>query len=335
MVLRKYFLFPFNRKNSIFRLPKDKLYLSAVVLTLTDSQKLNLFKKLAMKIALKLLSLSVVMFFLAGPLMAQTPGNIMMTESGEMNQDRPLDGIVEKKLTVEKRVLPYDHIREADIFWEKRIWRVLDVREKMNLSFAYPERPFFVILMEAAESGEITVYSTEDDKFSIPLTPDEVASMGASVDTIATVDPETYEETYQIVRNEVNPQDVKRFRLKEIWFFDEESSTLQVRILGIAPLIEEFDDNGNFKYERPMFWVYYPEAREVLARERAFNVGNDSSPMTFEDIMEMRFFSSYIYKESNVFDRRLEDYLSGVDLLMEADKIRQEIFNFEHDLWSY
>lgn len=335
MVLRKYFLFPFSRKNSIFRLPKDKLYLSAVVLTLTDSQKLNLFKKLAMKIALKLLSLSVVMFFLVGPLMAQTPGNIMMTESGEMNQDRPLDGIVEKKLTVEKRVLPYDHIREADIFWEKRIWRVLDVREKMNLPFAYPERPFFVILMEAAESGEITVYSTEDDKFSIPLTPDEVASMGASVDTIATVDPETYEETYQIVRNEVNPQDVKRFRLKEIWFFDEESSTLQVRILGIAPLIEEFDDNGNFKYERPMFWVYYPEAREVLARERAFNVGNDSSPMTFEDIMEMRFFSSYIYKESNVFDRRLEDYLSGVDLLMEADKIRQEIFNFEHDLWSY
>jgi len=288
-----------------------------------------------MKIALKLFSLAVVLCFLASPVLAQTPGNIMMTESGEMNQDKPLDDIVEKRLTVEKRVLPYDHIREADIFWEKRIWRVIDVREKMNLPFAYPERPFFTILMEAAESGEITVYSTEDDKFSIPLTPDEVDSMGASVDTIATVDPETYEETYQIVRNEVNPLDVKRFRLKEIWFFDEETSTLQVRILGIAPLIEEFDDNGNFKYERPMFWVYYPEAREMLARERVFNVGNDSSPMTFEDLMEMRYFSSYIYKESNVFDRRLEDYLSGVDLLMESDRIKQEIFNFEHDLWSY
>ena len=298
--------------------------------------KIKPIKKLAMKIALKLLSLGVIMFLLASPLMAQQPGNIMMTESGgEINQDRPLDDIVEKRLTVEKRVLPYDHIREADIFWEKRIWRVIDVREKMNLPFAYPERPFFTILMEAAESGEITVYSTEDDKFSIPLTSDEVASMGASVDTIATVDPETYEETYQIVRNEVNPTDVKRFRLKEIWFFDEETSTLQVRILGIAPLIEEYDDNGNFKYERPMFWVYYPESREVLARERVFNVGNDSSPMSFEDLMEMRYFSSYIYKESNVFDRRLEDYLSGVDLLMESDKIKQEIFNFEHDLWTY
>ncbi|MCB0549877.1 MAG: gliding motility protein GldN [Phaeodactylibacter sp.] len=288
-----------------------------------------------MKIALKLLGLGLLMFFFAGPAAAQTPENIIMTESGDMNADRPLDDIVEKRLIVERRVLPYDHIREADIFWEKRIWRIVDVREKMNLPFAYPERPFFTILMDAAESGEITVYSTEDDKFSIPLTPDEVASMGASTDTIATVDPETYEETYQIVRNEVNPQDVKRFRLKEIWFFDEETSTLQVRILGIAPLIEEYDDNGNFKYERPMFWVYYPEARQVLARERVFNVGNDSSPMTFEDLFEMRYFSSYIYKESNVFDRRLEDYLSGVDLLMEADKIKQEIFNFEHDLWTY
>ncbi|TXB63259.1 type IX secretion system ring subunit PorN/GldN [Phaeodactylibacter luteus] len=288
-----------------------------------------------MKIALRFFSFALLMFCLAGPALAQTPDNIIMTESGEMNTDKPLDDIVEKRLTLEKRVLPYDHIREADIFWEKRIWRVIDVREKMNLAFAYPERPFFTILMEAAEAGEITVYSTEDDKFSVPLTPDEVASMGASVDTVATVDPETYEEVYQIVRNEVNPLDVKRFRVKEVWFFDEESSSLQVRILGIAPLLEEFDDNGNFKYEAPMFWVYYPEAREVLARERVFNIANDSSPMSYEDLFEARFFSSYIYKESNVFDRRLEDYLSGVDLLMQSEQIRQEIFNFEHDLWTY
>ncbi len=288
-----------------------------------------------MKIALKLLSLGLLLFFLSGPVMAQIPDNILITESGASNADKPLDDIVEKRITVEKRILPYDPIREADIFWEKRIWRIIDVREKMNLPFAYPERPLFTIMQEAAESGEITVFSTEDDKFTVPLTPDEVASMGASVDTIATVDPETYEETFQIVRNEVNPSDVKRFRIKEIWFFDEESSTLQVRILGIAPLIEEFDDNGNFKYERPMFWVYYPEARQVLGREKVFNVGNDNNPMTWEDIFEMRFFSSYIYKESNVFDRRLEDYLSGVDLLMQAENIKQEIFNFEHDLWTY
>ncbi len=286
-----------------------------------------------MKFALKLFSL-VSLLLLCNISYAQQPENIL-TESSDPNEGRPLDDIVDKRLTNDKRLLPYDHVREADIFWEKRIWRVIDIREKMNLPFAYPERPFFSILMDAATGGEITVYSTEDDKFSSKLTPDEVASMGATIDTVITFDPETYEEQLQVVRNDINPEDVKRFRMKEVWFFDEETSTLQVRILGIAPLIDKTDENGNFLYEKPMFWVYYPEAREILSRERVFNVGNDASPMTWEDLMEMRFFSSYIYKESNVRDRRIQDYLTGIDLLLEADKIKQEIFNFEHDLWSY
>lgn len=268
------------------------------------------------------------------PLVAQFPSNIM-TESGQTDKTVPLDDIVEKRTVLEKRVMPYDPLREADIFWEKRIWRVIDVREKMNLPFAYPERPFFSILLDAAKSGEITVFSTENDKFTIPMTTEEVTSIGANIDTITITDPETYEEVEQIVRNEINPEDVKRFRLKEIWFFDRETSTLQVRILGIAPLYDERDDNGNFKYEKALFWVYYPEARQILARERVFNIGNDSSPLTWEDLMEMRFFSSYIFKETNVHDRRLSDYLSGVDLLMEGERIKQEIFSFEHDLWSY
>lgn len=287
-----------------------------------------------MKFVLKLFSLALMLFICNNGVVAQQPENIL-TESSDPNEGRPLDDIVDKRLTVEKRLLPYDHVREADIFWEKRIWRVIDIREKMNLPFAYPERPFFSILMDAATAGEITVYSVEDDKFSSRLTPDEVASMGATIDTVITFDPETYEEQLQVVRNDINPEDVKRFRLKEVWFFDEETSTLQVRILGIAPLIDKTDENGNFLYEKPMFWVYYPEAREILSRERVFNAGNDASPMTWEDLMEMRFFSSYIFKESNVQDRRIQDYLTGMDLLLEADKIKQEIFNFEHDLWSY
>ncbi len=286
-----------------------------------------------MKSALKWFGFALF-FALCNVAIAQEPDNIL-TESSDPNADKPLDDIVDKRLTVEKRLLPYDHVREADIFWEKRIWRVLDIREKMNLPFAYPERPFFSIIMDAAVSGEITVYSTEDDKFSSSLTPDEVATMGATIDTVITFDPETYEEQVQVVRNDLNPEDVVRFRLKEVWFFDEETSTLQVRILGIAPMIDKKDDNGNFLYEKPLFWVYYPEAREIFSRERVFNVGNDASPTTWEDLMEMRMFASYVYKESNVRDRRLQDYLSGVDLLLEADKIKQEIFNFEHDLWEY
>ena len=286
-----------------------------------------------MKLALKLFGF-VFFFALCNTAMAQQPDNIL-TESSDPNAGKPLDDITTKSITNERQVLAYDHVREADIFWEKRIWRVIDIREKMNLPFAYPERPFFSILMDAATSGEITVYSTEDDKFTSQLTPDEVASMGATIDTVITFDPETYEEQLQVVRNDINPEDVKRFRMKEVWFFDEESSTLQVRILGIAPLIDKTDENGNFLYEKPMFWVYYPEARQTLARERVFNIGNDASAVTWEDLMEMRYFSSYIFKESNVRDRRIQDYLTGIDILLEADKIKQEIFNFEHDLWSY
>ncbi len=290
-----------------------------------------------MKIALKLLSLAL--FCCANLLTAQVPDNVIMTESGSTpvteEQEPPNDDITNKRTIETVRILPYDDVREADIFWEKRIWRVIDIREKMNLPFAYPERPFFTILMDAAESGEINVYSVEDDKFTQRLPAEEVASMGATVDTVIVFDPVTYEEKQQIVRNELNPEDIKRYRVKEVWFFDEETSTMQVRILGIAPLLDVKDENDNFKYEKPLFWVYYPEARQILAREKVFTYGNDAAPITWESLMEMRFFSSYIYKESNVHNRRLQDYVEGVDLLMEADKIKQTIFNFEHDLWEY
>jgi len=279
--------------------------------------------------------LGVAAFFsLSVVLEAQIPETVI-TESSAPAADKPLDDIVEKTLMEEKPLLAYDPVREADIFWEKRIWRVIDTREKMNQPFMYPERPFSKILLDGAMNGDFTVYSTEDDKFSYPLTPEEVAAKTSSVDTITTYDPDTYEEKIQVVRNDLNPEDIKRFRVKEIWFFDEESSTMKSRILGLAPLRDVLDDNGNFQYEDPMFWVYYPEAREILARERVFNINNDASPTTWEDIMEMRYFSSYIWKQSNVQDRRLQDYLTGVDLLLEGQKIKQEIFNFEQDLWSY
>ena len=97
-----------------------------------------------MKFALKLFSL-VLLLMLCNSAFAQQPENIL-TESSDPNEGRPLDDIVDKRLTTDKRLLPYDHVREADIFWEKRIWRVIDIREKMNLPFAYPERPFFSIV---------------------------------------------------------------------------------------------------------------------------------------------------------------------------------------------
>ncbi len=267
------------------------------------------------------------------PAFAQ-PTKDMLTEAS-IPSSPPLDDIVQSSLR-SKPPLAYSHIREADVLWKKRIWRVIDIREKRNLPFAYPERPFFQILLEAALNGEITAYSTEDDKFSNPLTMEEVAAKTSHTDTTVIIDPVDFSEKLTVVHNEINYEDIKRFRIKEMWYFDEERSQMKVRILGIAPLRDVEDDNGNWKYESPMFWLYYPECRKILAHEQVFNfAGNLAAPTTWDDLFEMRLFSSYIYKESNMNNDRLKDYLSGLDLLLEADKIKSELFDFEHDVWSY
>lgn len=258
-----------------------------------------------------------------------------VTESGAPDIETPRDGIYDKQIIKKRKVLNYDYIREADVFWEKRIWRVIDVREKINKPFAYPEKPFITILLDAAEAGDAQLYSPPGDKFKVPLNKEEVRGLLGSVDTIITFDPETFEEKMEVVTNDFNPTSIKRFRLKEVWFFDEETSQMEVRILGIAPMQQKLDDQGNVLFEYPMFWAYYPNLREILARHEAFNPLNDAMTMSWEDIFEQRMFSSYIFKESNVYDRRIQDYKSGIDILFEAEKIKQSIFNFEHDLWSY
>jgi gliding motility associated protien GldN len=235
----------------------------------------------------------------------------------------------------EKKVLKYAPIREADVLWETRIWRVVDTREKRNLPFIAPESPLFLVLQNAIEAGKLTAYSTENDRFTVPLQRDEALALLSKIDTIATIDVNTGEETVQIVRNSINWENVKRFRVKEAWFFDKNVGALRHRILGIAPMIDEFNDQGDFLYERPLFWVHYPSARSVLASHKAIASTNVAATTTWEDIFEQRQFASYIYKESNVQDRRLSEYLAGVDMLMEGQKIQDAIFNQEHDLWSW
>ena len=247
----------------------------------------------------------------------------------------PLDSPYEKTPKTAMPILAYDHIREADVFWEKRIWRVIDVREKMNKSFSAPQNPLINVLLRGIDSGEIKAYGTLDDKFSTPMSRDDINGQLFSSDTIRVVDFETYEEKITVTKNDFNPEDVKRFRIKEVWFFDEETSTMKVRILGIAPLKEDYDDNGNLRFEHPMFWVYYPHIRKYLAGEEAMNPIDDAKTLTWEHLMEARFFSSYITKENNVDDRRIQDYKTGKEALYESLKIEEGILNFEHDLWTY
>ena len=85
-----------------------------------------------------------------------------------------------------------------------------------------------------------------------------------------------------------------------------------------------------------MFWVYFPEARNYLINAEVFNlVKNDAERRTYDDIFMKRMFSSTIVKESTVYDRNVSDFMVGLDALLEAERIKEELFNFEHDLWEY
>lgn len=277
-----------------------------------------------------------IVSFCSASLQAQIDEKI--TESSEPSEDQYIDDIVKRTLITENRVLAYEPIREADIAWEKRIWRVIDTREKMNMSFRDPIHPFFEILRSMLENGDIT--SFRDEEFKEILTVDELNGKLNRLDTLIDYDPETYEEKIVVVPSVVNWEDIKRFRVKEVWYFDKEASRMDVRILGIAPIREKYDDNDVFVGNEVLFWIYFPEAREYLAKHRVFNDFNDMAPMTWNDLFESRFFASYIYKKSNVLDLRLEDQWmgydnAGIDRLLESEKIKQELFNFEHDLWTY
>ncbi len=262
-----------------------------------------------------------------------------ITESNVLLEDIYVDDVVKNTLVEESMVLEYEPVREADIAWKKRIWRIIDTREKMNLPFRYPNEPFFNVLRNIAENGDIALF--RDEFFKEPMTMEEINGTLNKIDTVVTFDYETYEEKIQIVENTINWEDIEQFRVKEIWYFDEETSRMDVRIIGFSPILNEIDyDTGELKYKLPLFWVYYPEARKYLAKVRVYNEDNDMAPMSWYDLFENRFFSSYIIKKSNSLDLRIQDIYdgydqAGVDRLLESNKIKMELFNLEHDLWTY
>jgi gliding motility associated protien GldN len=168
------------------------------------------------------------------------------------------------------------------------------------------------------------------------MTPEKVKQIGHSVDTQWVTDPVTGEEEQKIVEEELDPENIKKFRIKEDWIFDKERSEMYVRIIGIAPYRAKYDENGNFVADVPMFWIYYPDLRPILANAYAYNMYNDAANLTWGDVFGMRLFDGKIVKVSNVYDRSIEDYKAGKEALYEAQKLEhEELFEYEHDLWSY
>lgn len=299
-----------------------------------------------MKLYLKLFSLLIFTGFMSyGALGQNIKGDLdnVITESSIPSENEFVNDIVNKRIIIENKLLIQQPIREADIAWSKRIQRVIDTREKINLPFVSEELNLFSVLRMMASNGDITTFS--DEEFTNILSAEAIEEKMVSFDTLTTLDPETYEETIVVARNDINWSDIQQYRVTEIWYFDKQRSVMDVRILGIAPIYQSPKDKDAGIPPSPLFWINYPEARMAMSKYRVFNDENDSAPMTWADIFDARRFNSYIYKRSNVLDYRLKDFFvadpdddedrTGIDMLLRSNQIKNELLNFELDLWEY
>ena len=84
-----------------------------------------------------------------------------------------------------------------------------------------------------------------------------------------------------------------------------------------------------------VFWFYFPQMRSTFAKHECFKRKNDAARVSYDDIFLSRMFGSYIIKEENVYDRYIKDYTAGLDALLKAEKISNEIEEFEQVLWEY
>lgn len=253
------------------------------------------------------------------------------------------DGVYDKENSVNRRFIPYTYLREGDVTWERRVWRTIDIREKVNQPLYFPVEPnvsrisIMQLMTKYILSGQIVAFV--DEEFLVPY--EKSAIRDKMVLKADSVDQEQFDEngnsfTIKVAGSIDSTWIYENFceiELKEDWFFDKQKSTLEARIIGLSfnVMLKGKEDLGC----NPFFVVYFPACRPFFAKHEVFNTKNDSERRTFEDIFWKRQFSSQIKKESNVYDRNIESYSKGLDALLESDRIKGDIFRWEHDLWHF
>ena len=258
-----------------------------------------------------------------------------------------LDGAYVREHNPTRKVISYPYLREADVMWSKRIWQVIDLKQKINHTLYFPidelenrKCLFHVIQIGLLDQGSITAYGTgptgDDDEFRYPLGQAEIDSILNPVKTRQKEDLATGDMITERVKEALRPTDIIEYKLKEDWIFDKQRSERYVRIIGIAPIVNKYaEDEITIQGKKELFWLYYPECRYIFNNYDVFNTHNGAQQMTFDQLFQMRMFHGMVVKEDNVYNRGVTPTWQGVDALMESDRVKNDLFTLEHDLWHY
>lgn len=252
----------------------------------------------------------------------------------------------EKKNVQERKTIDHRYTSESAVKYHKRIHRIIDLREKQNKPMVWPKSNLIEILHTAAMRGPnredgLTVYKSENLEKGEKYLLTEIAGLGADSTPVQVVQEtedgeEYYVDTMVVTRLDI--REIHKLKIMEDWVYDHKYSDFRPRIVAVAPIFN-LSSSGIDLGEQPLFWVKMEDARDILVNSEVFNPHNDLRTLTFDDWFEQRMFSSYIIKESNVFDTEIkyqegfED--DGMAQLLEADRIKNDLYIFEHDQWEY
>ncbi len=273
--------------------------------------------------------------------------NFLSAQTGLLNAEKPED-INKNMVSEEEDLLEYYEIEENDVLWSKVVYEFIDLNEKLNFPLLFPvdddkniigRKSLWRILKEYISSktelaqgnnlNDIEIFSSDD--FTKKLTNSEVLDL-MSYEQIS-------RRTNTTKREYVKSNQIGGYNIKGMWYFDKKYSELKYRLLGIQPVGSNTEDlkRQDFKKrESPYFWIWYPTLREMLHKEMVYNDRNSATSISFDQLLISRRFNSYIYKEDNVYqNRKIGDYKKpGLQSILESERIKKEILDFEQDMWN-
>jgi gliding motility associated protien GldN len=267
-------------------------------------------------------------------------GLFIVSFSGVLNAQSKTD-IYQKSISDAEKI-EYPFLREADVIWSKRYYRTIDLREKINQSLYYPTKPtydgrksFITVVLDEIKAGRVTAYNPLD--MNVNTTYGDIETILGAVEKTESIVINAAGATRDtVIKNAAKPEEVKQLNLYEEWFFDKKLGKLDVRIIAIQPVYMGFDDQLGRVSKKPLCWVKFDEIRDALSKQEVFGSSNDAQRISFDDLFMQRRFGSVIIGESNVYDDRyIQEYQTGKYTLFEAERIKTDLFNFEHDLWEY